>query len=287
MKRTILIVSPHFPPINAPDHQRVRMALPYVAEFGWDATVLAVRSGCVEGIRDPLLEKALPGETAIVRTSALPVRLTRRFGLGSLALRALPYLLARGNRLLAFRKFDLIFFSTTMFPVMALGRAWLRRFGIPYILDFQDPWVSDYYERPGASKPPGGRFKYGFSQILAKTLEPFSLRRASHVIAVSPSYPGLLRQRYGWLRDDQFTVLPFGAAETDYEFVRQSSVQQRIFDRSDGRQHWVYVGVAGPYMAFALRAIFSALAAAVKQQPDLRQRLRLHFIGTDYAPAER
>ena len=27
--RRVLIVSPHFPPINAPDHQRVRMSLPY------------------------------------------------------------------------------------------------------------------------------------------------------------------------------------------------------------------------------------------------------------------
>jgi hypothetical protein len=33
--RTLLIVSPHFVPINAPDMQRVRMSLIYFAEFGW------------------------------------------------------------------------------------------------------------------------------------------------------------------------------------------------------------------------------------------------------------
>src|SRR5262244_2663759 len=118
MFRTVLIVSPHFPPINAADHQRVRMALPYFEQFGWQPTILAVRPECVEGVDDPLLEQSLPKDLNIVRSGALPVRLTRRFGWGSLALRTLPYLCAVGNRLLAFRKFDLAFFSTTMFPVM-------------------------------------------------------------------------------------------------------------------------------------------------------------------------
>src|SRR5260221_72781 len=40
-------------------------------------------------------------------------------------------------------------------------------------------------------------------------------------------------------------------------------------------------------MGFALRAFFKALAAMVHKQPGLRQSLRLHFVGTDYAPAER
>ncbi len=34
MKR-VLIISPHFPPINAPDCQRVRMSLPYYRRYGW------------------------------------------------------------------------------------------------------------------------------------------------------------------------------------------------------------------------------------------------------------
>ncbi len=40
--RRVLIVSPHFPPTNAPDHQRVRMSLPYFQENGWEPVVLAV-----------------------------------------------------------------------------------------------------------------------------------------------------------------------------------------------------------------------------------------------------
>src|SRR6266436_6086045 len=96
--KRVLIVSPHFPPINAPDHQRVRTALPYFAEFGWDATVLAVRPTAVEGITDPMLERMIPLDSSIVRTGAVSYRWTRLFGLGNLAIRALPSIWLAGSR---------------------------------------------------------------------------------------------------------------------------------------------------------------------------------------------
>jgi hypothetical protein len=36
MKR-VLVVTPRFPPVNAPDHQRARLMLPFLREFGWEA----------------------------------------------------------------------------------------------------------------------------------------------------------------------------------------------------------------------------------------------------------
>ena len=83
--KRVLIVSPHFPPINAPDHQRIRTALPFLEEYGWKAAVLAVHAKYVEGVEDSLLEKTFPATTRIVRTRALSVRLTRLFGVGSVA----------------------------------------------------------------------------------------------------------------------------------------------------------------------------------------------------------
>src|SRR5262245_53551195 len=111
-KRHVLIVSPNFPPINAPDHQRVRMSLAYLAENGWRATVLAVSPECVEGGRDSLLLETIPKETRVIHTRALPVR-RGPIGIGSIGLRALPYLRKAGDQLLKSEKFDLIFFSTT------------------------------------------------------------------------------------------------------------------------------------------------------------------------------
>ena len=282
----VLIVSPHFPPINAPDHQRVRMSLPYFEEFGWEPHILTVRPDCVEGVRDPLLEQTVPSHIPVIRTGALPVSYTKCIGLGSLSLRCFPYLLKAGNSYLAKQKFDLVYFSTTAFPVMALGPKWRSRFGIPYVLDFQDPWLSDYYKRPGAPKPPGGRFKYGFFQLLAQVLEPEAIRQASHIISVSPEYPKTLSQRYSWLRPNQFTVLPFGAPEKDFELLPSLKVQQSIFDPKDGKRHWVYVGRGGGDMALALRALFLAIQTNRNQEPQKWQSVKLHFIGTSYAPGK-
>ncbi len=285
--RRVLIVSPHFPPINAPDHQRVRMSLPYFEEFGWRPTVLAAGPETVEGTDDPLLERTLPAGLEVVRTGALPVQWTRRVGLGSLALRVLPAFWSAGNRLLSRERFDAVYFSTTMFAVMALGPLWRRRFGVPYILDFQDPWIDDSYDEPGAGPPPGGQFKHGFNQWLARRLEPRAMRDASEVIAVSPAYVETLRDRYPRLGADRFTVLPFGAPERDFAALPALTVRQTIFDPEDGLRHWVYVGRGGRDMAIALRVLFKAVAAARTHDPQKWAALRMHFVGTSYAPAGR
>lgn len=285
--RRVLIVSPHFPPINAPDHQRVRMSLPFFEEFGWRPTVLAVGPGHVEGTDDPLLERTLPDNVEIVRTGALPVRWTRRLGLGNLGLRAIPAFWRAGNRLLARERFDAVYFSTTMFAVMALGPLWRRRFGVPYVLDFQDPWIQDYYDQPGAGPPPGGRFKHGFSQWLARRLEPLAMGSVSEVIAVSPAYVQTLRARYPALAADRYTVLPFGAPDRDFDSLDSLNVRQTVFDPGDGLRHWVYVGRGGEDMAVALRLLFTALAEARQRDPATWSAVRMHFVGTSYAPADR
>ena len=283
--RSVLIVSPHFPPINAPDHQRVRMALPYFREFGWEPVVLSVAAEYSESSRDETLTATLPEDTEIHRVRALPAQVTRTVGLGSLALRSLPYLRAKGNEILASRKFDLVFFSTSLFPVMALGPVWHKRFSIPYVLDLQDPWLTDYYDS-NDSTPPGGQIKYGFSKILGKLLEPRVVREAAHIIVVSPAYPELLRERYAKL-NGKFTVLPFAASETDFETAKVMNLEHGVFRPRDGLIHWVYAGAVGSRMEKSLRAFFLALKSELGHDEQLAARLRIHFVGTDYADRSR
>lgn len=286
MVNRVLIVSPHFPPINAPDHQRVRMSLPYLAEFGWESHVLTVRPDSVVGVNEPLLEKTVPQHIPVTRTGALSSEQTRRLGMSSLGWRCFPQLLGAGNRLLQQQKFDLVYFSTTIFNSMVLGAMWYRRFGIPYVLDFQDPWLSDYYQNSQTARPPGGRWKYGFSQLQAKLLEPIALSAVSHVISVSPAYPQILQQRYSHLHPEQFTVLPFGAPEQDFASLPALDIQQHIFNPNDGKRHWVYVGRGGDDMALALRSLFFGIKCDRQKNPQVWDSIRLHFIGTSYAPKE-
>lgn len=289
MNRRVLIVSPHFPPVNAADHQRVRMAFPYLNEFGWSAEVVAVEPKAVEGANlDPLLEDTVPSEVPVHRVSAVPARFTRKIGLGNLALRALPFLGRMGSSLLRRgskgQRFDLVYFSTTQFPVMILGPIWKRRFGIPYAVDFQDPWVDDYYERTG-TQPPGGRFRRRLDSLLANQLEPRVMRNVSEVTVVSPDYREALKTRYSYLTDDQFTVLPFGAPQRDFEMLSEMQVRDVAFDSTDGKRHWAYVGAVGPIMAPSLRLLFEGLRRSRQAAPTRWANVILHFVGTSYAPA--
>ncbi len=60
-----------------------------------------------------------------------------------------------------------------------------------------------------------------------------------------------------------------------------------MFQRDDGFVHGVYVGRAGRDMDFALSVLFSALRDERRNAPELFAKIRLHFIGTDYAPADK
>lgn len=285
LPRRVLIVSPHFPPINAPDHQRIRTALPYLSEFGWEAEILTVHPGEVPHPQDDLLRQALPESLAIHTVNALPKRLTKLVGLGNVGWRCLPYLAQAGNQLLGQKSFDLVFFSTTIFPVMILGPYWRRRFGVPFVVDFQDPWRVE--TAPAGQHRPGGHLKYALDKALAAFWEPRVMQQVSQVISVSPAYPKTLQRHYPWLQTDQLTVLPFGAPEADFDQLPHLPLHQTHFDPQDGRQHWVYVGRGGPDMALAMRGLFLGLKQWRCQDPNLPQRLHLHFVGTSYAPAGR
>jgi hypothetical protein len=142
--------------------------------------------------------------------------------------------------------------------------------------------VSDYYERTG-TRPPGGRLRYGLAQRAAQRAEPDVVRRAGHVIAVSPAYPKALRDRYADVPADRFTVLPFAASPSDFDVVRDRGIRQPVLDPADGMRHWVYLGRGGADMAKALRGLFLALRDLRASVPEVA-RLRLHFVGTSYAP---
>ncbi|HWA85413.1 MAG TPA: glycosyltransferase [Opitutus sp.] len=284
--RRILIVSPHFPPVNAPDHQRVRTSLPYFRSEGWEPEVLAVDAARVESQSDPLLEKTLPADVPIHRVGALPARLTRLAGLGNLAYRAWSQLHAAGARLLRTGRFDLVYFSTTQFVATALGARWRKQFGVPFVVDIQDPWRTDYYERPGSPPPPGG-WKYRFARWQAARLEERAWRDASGFVSVSPVYLEQLRARYPWFAGRPADVIPFGAPEADFAFVRQHPEIPAAFRREPDLEHFVSVGAIGPIMQPAMEAIFAGLAAWRSAGPDAAAKCRLHFIGTSYAPAGR
>jgi hypothetical protein len=284
--RKILIVSPRFPPKNAPDMHRVRTSLPYYSSFGWEPTVLCLTPETCDGVDDEMLSESLPKDLRIVRVPAWSERACRRFGFGHVDYRGVLPLWFAGNRLLAEQHYDLIFFSSTAFLTFPLGRLWKRRFGSKVVYDFQDPWYQPALQYTKRSVP-GAWWKYRFSRVLAQRLEAYALKSSDHIIAVSGDYIRNLSARYPWIKDSCCSVVPFGMAGQDLEFVRRNKIGQRFFVPGDGLIHWVYVGRGGPDMDDILAALFEQLAQFKRAEASLAGRLHLHFVGTNYAPPGR
>jgi len=284
----VLCVSPRFPPSSAADAQRLRLVLPHFAAEAMEAEVLAVDPRCCSEPHDPWQLQRLPPAVTVHRVRGLSSRWGRLPGLGSLENRAAPLLAVEGDRLLQQAKrlgrpFDLAYFSTTAFGTFALGRRWWRRFQLPYVLDYQDAWVNDFYRLRPDLPPPGGRLKHTVVDHLQRRREPRVLRFAAGVTAVSGAYLDDLRHRYSFAAQLPGIVLPFPGCPDD--FNEPVTAAPLPFDPDDGLLHWVSIGRGGEDLATALHGLFAAVAHQTSS--SLRARLRLHFIGTSYAPPGR
>ncbi len=282
--RKVLIVSPHFPPVNAPDMQRVRLALPHLRGLGWEPIVLSIEPSRVEGaVLEPLLEQTYPSDIQVVRVGGWRHELTRPLKFGSLWWRCGAELRRAGEKILRRERPDLVFFSTTQFDAFTLGPRWLRRYGTPYVLDYQDPWVNDYYRINGV-RPPGGPLKFWLSQFTARRREPTVVRQAAGIISVSDAYETELRRRLPDLPPGLTHHLPFGTEPQDFAIALRHPPAEPLVPFGDGRRHLVYTGRCGPDMSAALTMVFRALRRHLDSGAPDAERLRLHFIGTDYAP---
>jgi hypothetical protein len=280
--KKVLIISPYFPPFNTADMQRVRQSLPYLRENGWEPTVLTVDEKYVEAYSiDNLLLQTYPGDITIHRVPALKAAITRKLGIGSLSMRAFFTIRKRGDQLLHTEKFDLVYFSTTAFHVMALGPRWKRRFGVPFILDIQDPWYNKFYFENALTKK---SLKARLYHQLDKQLEARTIPFADGIISVSAGYRDLYLQRYPTLTYKKFRVIPFGCAVIDFPIARKNIKGSKI-TFSPAEVNAVYIGRGGQDMEFAAGIFFDAILIGLQRHEALFQKLRFWFIGTSYAQA--
>jgi hypothetical protein len=277
--KKLLIISPHFPPVNAADMQRVRQSLPFFAQNGWSPTVVAVDPGYVEMAQDAVLLKTIPEEIEVHHVGAFPVHLTRKLGLGNLGIRSLWYYYQWGKQHLSRKSFDLVYFSTTVFPVIALGRYWKKRYGIPFAVDIQDPWRNDYYLQ---FKPGERPSKFWFDYQLNKKMEAYTMPHAGGLISVSPGYIETLKKRYPVLDKIPSLTLTFGAADIDFKVLESVKIPNIYFKKGENI-NIVYVGVTPPPMAYTIRALFKSVSDNRKND-QLFSRIRFYFLGTSYAP---
>ncbi len=276
----VLMLSPHFPPDASAAAHRVRLLAPHLPGHGWEPTVLTVDPRDYEGPVDEALAALVPSSVRVVRARAWPARWTRAVGIGDLGLRALRGLGRAARRLLREEPFDAVF--VTIYPTYPalLGPGLARRHRLPFVLDYQDPWVGEWGRSVGPRADGRPDLKSRLSRLLASRLEPRVVRAARAITAVSPGIFEAVRARYPEIAATPCEAIPLGGEPADLEHARRHPRPNAHFDPGDGQLHVVAVGTLLPLGGETLEALLRAVALLGRRRPDLYRRLRLHFFGT-------
>ena len=278
--RRVAIIGADFVPSSLPPATRIRLFARHLPEFGWEPIVLTTDPKYYDWNFDPSNEQLLSPSLNVIRTPALNSKWTRKIGIGDVGMRSLWYHWRALQRLCRDCQVDLIFIPVPPSVPMVLGRLAHLKFGVPYIIDYIDPWVSDYYWNvPKSERPP----KWPLAYAMARILEPFAIKRVSQITGVSRGTTDSVIRRYSHLTSAHGTEIPYGAEPTDFDYLKSQQGKNSVFDNSDGLFHVSYVGACIPGMHPTVRAIFQAVRLGIAREPEVFRRLRFHFVGTSYA----
>jgi hypothetical protein len=275
--RRVALVSGHFAPSNLVGAHRARLWSRHLPEFGWEPIVVTGDPARYEERPDPDLERLVAPALRVIHAPTLPARPIRL--VGDVGVRAFwgCYRVLAG--LAAKRDIDFVLVTIPSNFLAPVGRLVHRRHGVPFGIDYQDPWVNRW---PGIEMPLSRAW---CSYRLSSILEPWSVRGASLITGMAPGYvAGMLERNPDVAEHAVIAYMPMGIAPEDYKLVRELDRPPFLFQPGDGRFHMIYAGALLPAGIAVLDCFLAGLRELKVQSPDAAGRLKVHFVGTGSSP---
>lgn len=311
--KTILIIYPHWHPANLAGVHRPRLIGNFLHELGWKPRVLTVEARYFEETPDPDFQKTFSPNFDVTRVKALPLMRPRL--MGDIGLRAFNQLYKAALQIIRTEQIDFIWLPIPSFYNALLGRLLFEKTGIPYGIDYIDPWVRDLTNQK--------KWRTRMSLWVAKLLEPIAVKKASLISGVSyPYYEPVIKRNFpliavqldangnnpGSLEKPKpynltptllnpHTNLPFTHVAMPYGFdpndhhIKLENLQfpwESTLNSEPETQNlkiWLYAGAFLPNSHVILQAFFMAIKV-LREQKLWDETIRLWFIGTGNYPAK-
>lgn len=288
-RRNVLVIAYYFPPMGLSGVQRTLKFVKYLPQFGWQPTVVTVTPTGYFAEDYTLLDELLPHKIDIVRIGSLDLnRLFRKKGVVKLPSEWVRKLftfasdlffipdnkigwkykvLREIDSLVKERAFNIIFTTAPPFTDFLIGKSLRERYHLPLVLDYRDVWHEypyKYYPTP-------------LHRYLNYRLEKSVLRTASAIITTNRRVKELLLKRYKFLNYNDVKIISQGYDPADMvngdATGRRKSPSRGVASKLRIAHAGTFYGDRSP--VHFLRAVNQAMA----QQPQLRDRLEIHFIG--------
>ncbi|MDP4251709.1 MAG: glycosyltransferase [Bacteroidota bacterium] len=260
--KTLFIPAPYFPPSAMPPSQRVRLLVRHLHEFGWKPVIFTVDHYYREEVADPWMTEIAGNAFEKREVSAWDQRKTRKFGLGDLGLRMFFGLYRSMLKQVKKEKPALILYPVPPWYIMVMAPFIQKATGVPYAIDFIDPWVYQSDQK---------NIKAVLSRWVAKRLEGRVVKKSSAIFAVSQGILDDLKKRYPTISPIPMIAVPYGVEVSDYAAIRvQKKEEQGIVIR--------YTGAISEKMLVVVDCLLRAMKEVHKVLP-----VRIIFTGTSYA----
>ncbi len=209
LMKHLFIVAPHFPPSALPPSQRVRLIVRNCKQFNFYPNIYTVNEYYREEDTDPWMCELLGNEYTVTELKCLDQRKTRKFKIGDLGLRMLPFLIGKLIKDCKNKKASFILYPVPPWYILIAAPIvkWFTK--VPYGIDFIDPWVHEDVSN-------GKSIKYKLSQFIARRLEKWVCKNASIIFSVSEGINQNLKRRHPILQEIPMIAVPYGAEENDF-----------------------------------------------------------------------
>jgi hypothetical protein len=301
--RRVLMVSYDFPPSSRGIWRTLKFCR-YMGEFGWKPAILTVKPVRTERLDyGPL--KELPEGTEVRRTESLdqnriafavsnllrrktqtaakassarsnprPTNAAARAVMDVLRSWVLipddrigwyPFAVHAGRRWLRSENFDLVY--TTCFPNTShvVGERLAREAGLPYLADFRDIWIGNYYFYDPATR---------LHADMQRGMEERVVRTADRVVSVTEPITTDFLERYPDQPKEKFLTIPNGFDPGDFDFGAPAP----------DTKHFTITYAGTMYGSTSPRVFFRSVRRLLKESPEWRRVLRLRFVGSMIEP---